>query len=347
MQYDVTWKPPSNEPRLDICSVIAGEALAMVNSQMPELADLFPFRNSHEVRLSFEDGWLGLIADFRHGPGIPVAGVLTDAEKSELTKAAVTDLTGSYRQLRSILDETYFSFQRFTYVGPWKDGMLSWPHLQDHLVGWINEMILPEVLRRNEARVLMAVPQPPHFNFMEISKALWILECEESCLQGTAFVLEGIGLVTCDHVLGSNTLAFRADAVHDKRRVTVLGREPALDLAILQIDGGCPGSLVSGTADDLRQMAHLAICGYPNYRLGDTGTIVPGLVVGFRTVSGIRRILTNAPIVAGASGAPVLDASGRVIGVAVTGSDRMENAQDTEDHSIIPIDALNLVRKNA
>jgi S1-C subfamily serine protease len=104
---------------------------------------------------------------------------------------------------------------------------------------------------------------------------------------------------------------------------------------------------VSDTADDLRQMAHLAICGYPNYRLGDTGTIVPGLVVGFRTVSGIRRILTNAPIVAGASGAPVLNASGMVIGVAVTGADRMENAQDTEDHSIIPIDALNLVRRNA
>ncbi|WP_419866558.1 hypothetical protein [Methylomonas koyamae] len=68
--------------------------------------------------------------------------------------------------------------------------------------------------------------------------------------------------------------------------------------------------------------------------------VIPGLVVGFRPVTGIQRILTNAPIVAGASGAPVLDATGCVIGVAATGKDRMEDVQDTEHHSIIPIDAL-------
>jgi hypothetical protein len=54
--------------------------------------------------------------------------------------------------------------------------------------------------------------------------------------------------------------------------------------------------------------------------------------------------LTNAPIVAGASGSPVLSTGDWVVGVAATGVDRMELAATTEDQGIIPIDALQLLR---
>lgn len=57
--------------------------------------------------------------------------------------------------------------------------------------------------------------------------------------------------------------------------------------------------------------------------------------------SGIRRILVNTPIIAENSGGPVINADGEVIGVAVTGSDKMENTAMTEEHGIVPIDALN------
>lgn len=193
--------------------------------------------------------------------------------------------------------------------------------------------------------MLRAVPLPPIYNFNDVSKALWILECEESSQQGTAFYLEGIGLVTCEHVLGSNTMAFQVDSIHHRRPVKIIAKNKDLDLAIIQVDGSINGELRKGTADKLSQMDHIAIFGYPNYRLGDTGVVVPGLVVGFRPVTGIQRILTNAPIVAGASGAPALDATGCVIGVAATGKDRMEDVQDTEHHSIIPIDALKFLAR--
>lgn len=56
------------------------------------------------------------------------------------------------------------------------------------------------------------------------------------------------------------------------------------------------------------------------------------------------HILTDAPLIAGNSGGPVLDSHNQLIGVVVTGADRLENAQKTEKHGVIPIDALNYLR---
>jgi S1-C subfamily serine protease len=63
-------------------------------------------------------------------------------------------------------------------------------------------------------------------------------------------------------------------------------------------------------------------------------------VTGFRMRSGIRRILVDAHIISGNSGGPVLDKDNRVIGIAVTGADNERDAPDTENHGVIPIDAL-------
>jgi S1-C subfamily serine protease len=90
-------------------------------------------------------------------------------------------------------------------------------------------------------------------------------------------------------------------------------------------------------------MDHLLVAGHPNYRPGDSPLVAPGLVVGFRQMSGIRRILTNAPIVAGGSGGPVLDRSGTVVGIAVTGAERLGVVSGTEDLGIVPIDALDIL----
>ena len=68
--------------------------------------------------------------------------------------------------------------------------------------------------------------------------------------------------------------------------------------------------------------------------------MIPGEVAGFRPVSGIRRILVSASIVAGGSGGPAVNSTGEVIGVAVTGADGMETVGQTENHGVIPIAAL-------
>jgi len=54
----------------------------------------------------------------------------------------------------------------------------------------------------------------------------------------------------------------------------------------------------------------------------------------------MQKILVSTSIVRGNSGGPALNIHNNVIGVAVTGSDRMETASETEDHGVIPIDAI-------
>ena len=159
-------------------------------------------------------------------------------------------------------------------------------------------------------------------------------------------MLSGVGLVTCQHVLGPDMYAFRWGDVTKTYKVTVLRQDRDIDLAVLSIDAPLTGELQSGTADAAKQMDAIAVAGHPNYRKGDTFVIHPGMISGFRMVSGIRRLLVNAPIVAGNSGGPVVNRNNQVIGVAVTGSDRMESAHDTENHGVIPIDALQFLKRD-
>ena len=340
MDIKPNWKPPSNIPKADICLAVANEATTLIDSQMPDISESFPIHKRLVARISLSDGWLGFVLNFK-GSGAPQIDKLNGQEFSDLSLAATTSITRDHANLNETLGVEYFNYEKFTYIGPWDEQMVCWPHIVQHLTDWMNSYVIPEVIRRNTSRVLRAIPPPPTYKYNEINKSLWILECEESSQQGTAFFLGEVGIVTCEHVLGKHTMAFQADSIHDKRHVQIIAKNRDIDLAILKIEGEIEGELMKGSADTLSQMDQIAVFGYPNYRVGDTGTITPGTVAGFRPVSGIRRILTNAPIIAGASGAPVLDSSGLVIGVAATGADRMENAFETEHHSIIPIDALN------
>jgi RNA-directed DNA polymerase len=187
-------------------------------------------------------------------------------------------------------------------------------------------------------------PRPAQRPTARLHESLWVLECRTSGAQGSAFMLEGYGLVTCQHVLGPDTVAFRPDDFTRTFEVQVETAVPALDVAILTIQVPNPRALRKARSDLLHVGSSLTIAGFPNYRFGDTGWVSAGAVAGFRVVSTVRRILVNTPIVAGASGGPVLDGEGRVIGIAATGADRIENADATEHHGVIPIETLDVAR---
>jgi hypothetical protein len=183
-----------------------------------------------------------------------------------------------------------------------------------------------------------------------VLEALWILECEVHMWQATAFSLTAGAAITCAHVRCEDVAcehvrAFRADDVTSKYSVRWLASNSDIDLARLKIEGPTFRELEPAPAADVRQLDRIWVAGFPNYRVGDTAHVSPGLVSAFRTVSGTRRLLTSARIVSGNSGGPGFTSDGRVVGVAVTGADCPENADKTDNHGLIPIDAVRFLER--
>ncbi len=181
---------------------------------------------------------------------------------------------------------------------------------------------------------------------LDLSPFLWILYSEEDPYpQGSAFMLKGVGLITCNHVIQNGTKAFLHDNISEKMDFEIVASNSELDIAILKLPEGHYAALEKGNPEILSHGDKLILAGYPGYRLGDTPYITEGKVAGRRMVTAQKWILINAPIVAGTSGGPVLNKDGHVVGIAATGADSMENAYNTEHHGVIPITALSHLMK--
>ena len=176
-------------------------------------------------------------------------------------------------------------------------------------------------------------------DFRTIKTALWVYESEST--QGTAFMLEQYGLVTCAHVLGEQHCVYKAMEPLKKYKATVVRQDIDVDLALLQPEGVPKGKqLKVGESNKLKTQDPITLLGFPEHHKGDEGVVIRGHVTGRRTRLGQERILISPPIVSGNSGGPVLDSRNRVIGVAATGPDKFENITKTVDYGVIPVESL-------
>lgn len=150
-------------------------------------------------------------------------------------------------------------------------------------------------------------------------RSVWVLECEESFSQGTAFFAKGIGLVTCFHVLGKKTVAFHPADPTTRYPVTVLGKDEHRDLAILSISAPSPSMLDVALSPASGEAQRILIAGYPNYKPGDGLYRNWGNVLQHMKRSASNYLVTNAAIAGGNSGGPVLDERYRVVGVVARG----------------------------
>ena len=149
---------------------------------------------------------------------------------------------------------------------------------------------------------------------------------------GTGFLIEqrGTFVLTNDHIAAAAP-ELRV-VLHDGSEVTaaVVGRDPRMDLALLQIDAPHQQTLPLGSSKDLDVGEWIVVLGDP---FGDEVTASAGIVSATGThglgsaiagpASLFRTYLqTDARIHRGNSGGPVLDTAGQVVGVAVATGDR-------------------------
>ena len=190
--------------------------------------------------------------------------------------------------------------------------------------------------QRLYARYLALCGRSPH-------DAVYVLECAQTGIQGTAFFLRGYGLITCAHVLGPKTLAFSANAFTKSLSLRVLYRNDYLDVAILAFDEHQSHALQSADPQKVEIGDIATLLGFPNYNPGQSIYVYPASISGTVTRFGTRRFTINAPIIQGNSGGPLLNAQGHVIGIAVTGLDMPKPTSPTE-YGVIWIDTLKVVK---
>lgn len=147
---------------------------------------------------------------------------------------------------------------------------------------------------------------------------------------GSGVVLDTAGhILTNNHVIESAATDGTVDAVfQDGRRVRaeIIGRSPSYDLAVIKVKGGdylVPATM--GDSESVRTGQPAVAVGSP---LGLGGSVTSGIVSSLdrpvRVTSSssadaatayINAIQTDAAINPGNSGGPLVDASGRVIGI--------------------------------
>jgi serine protease Do/serine protease DegQ len=93
---------------------------------------------------------------------------------------------------------------------------------------------------------------------------------------------------------------------------TVVDRDPALDLALLAVDGDLGAALPLGASSELTRGERVALAGCPGRACGrGEGTVLEAS----RAFAGGRYLALAAPVRPGASGGPVVDARGALVGV--------------------------------
>lgn len=127
------------------------------------------------------------------------------------------------------------------------------------------------------------------------------------------FIANGI-IATNAHVI-EGASSGKANLVGSGREMRIIGTlavDHHSDLALLKVDSSAP-PLQLGSDVNLAVGDKVYVVGNP---LGLEGTFSEGIVSGIRSIGSDSILQMTAPISPGSSGGPVMDASGKVIGIA-------------------------------
>lgn len=180
---------------------------------------------------------------------------------------------------------------------------------------------------------------------------IWIVECDddEDSSQGTGFELDGVGFVTCAHILFRRTATgwlprSKAVVFHPARPDARYAIDPVswdhdIDLAVCRFMGS-RGWRFEPSLVRPKVRTPVVLAGYPQFADGAGLLEQAGSVVHERQHFGHPRLILDCRIIGGASGSPVLDTRHRVLGVATVGAASFEEHQEGPVPGAVPISLL-------
>ena len=144
---------------------------------------------------------------------------------------------------------------------------------------------------------------------------------------GTGIVLDDAGhILTNNHVVdGAGSLTVRSPVDGREIPARIVGRSPCDDLAVIEARDPAPFAAATlGTVEDIAVGSQVYVVGFPGTpsesfeetRLSLTGGLVSKLSAQFDYYGLQNMIQTDASVNHGNSGGPLVDKTGRVVGVA-------------------------------
>lgn len=189
----------------------------------------------------------------------------------------------------------------------------------------------------------------PYVPCREAGDAVWVVETEgrerdlDGVRQGTAFLVEDVGFVTCYHVVKDveRIWLFQPDRPTSRFTAVVKRSDCHRDIALMSASEVPPSaSLILGEESSGQPGDMVQIPGYPDYAPGAEVSSLQARITELRRELGVQKMRFEAAILAGRSGAPVVDASGVVIGIAERGAPDVERGEGTARHNAIHIQEL-------
>jgi len=200
-------------------------------------------------------------------------------------------------------------------------------HIRDHLRGKISWL---RYIRGQSDPVFRSVAVKFNENFQDHKinlsptldeirdRSVWVVEHIDDDVQGTAFFLKDVGLVTAAHCVEgvAEVYLYHPSKQANKFKVTVQKIDKHIDLA--KLENTIPSNeyyelersnLVIGNGSQLTAL------GYPDFGPGDKLNIRTGTVSSLPVKSAVNRIEVTQSLSPGMSGGPLLDIENRVVGV--------------------------------
>ena len=140
---------------------------------------------------------------------------------------------------------------------------------------------------------------------------------------GLVWSAEGV-IVTANHVVRTEDVKV-ALPDGDRLNATLIGRDPAIDLAVLRIDRDGLAASPWAPEDELRVGAMVFALGRPGTTIQASLGILSALGENWRLHGGARishYVRTDLVMYPGFSGGPTVDAAGRVVGLATSALSR-------------------------